>query len=121
MSDWRPGTKNPHGAYRPHEVLDLRYKTGGTPRAEISLVQTREGWRSKRGFSFRTGDWWGSSGPITDHCTPHPTREEAIREQINSLHNDFAKIKDAAQQREAREILAWADSLLPAQKDLFAA
>jgi hypothetical protein len=121
VSEWKPGTKNAHGVYCPHEVLELRYKVGGVPRAEIALVQTRKGWRSKCGFSFRSGDWWGSFGPITNHCTPYPTREDAIREQVNRMHNEFAKIKDTGQQREAREILAWADSLLPAQRDLFAA
>lgn len=120
MSKWQPGTKNENGVYRPHETLELLRKGGGL-RAEIALVQTPEGWRSKRGFSFFSGNWWGSSGPITDHCAPHSTREAAIREQIDRMHREFEHIDDASQQKEAREILAWADGLLPAQKDLFAA
>lgn len=119
--DWAPGTKNENGVYCPHETLEL-YRKGGGLRAEIALVQTTEGWRSKRGFSFFTGDWWGSSGPITDHGTAHPTREDAIKEQVDRMHREFVRITDASQQREAREILAWADAVLaPEQMDLFAA
>ncbi|CDO34547.1 hypothetical protein [Novosphingobium sp. KN65.2] len=120
MSDWLPGTKNAHGVYRPHEEIELHSK-GGARRAAIDLVETPEGWRSYRGFSFFTGNWWGSTGPITDACQPHPTRDDAIREQVARFHSDFEKLTDPSMQREAREIIAWAESLIPDQMDLFEA
>ncbi len=116
---WLPGTKNKHGVYRASEVLDLYRKSGGM-RAEIKLAQTPEGWRGNRGFNFMTGNWWGSSSPITDRDTLNPTREAAIRQQVDRLHADFANITEPAQQAEAREILRWADSLLSLkQTELF--
>lgn len=115
-----PGNKNEHGVYTPHEELEL-YRKGGGRRAAIDLVETPEGWRSYRGFAFFTGNWWGSTGPITDRCQPRPTREDAIREQIERFRRDFAKITDDGMQREAREIIAWAESLVPEQMDLFGA
>ncbi|AIT81255.1 hypothetical protein [Novosphingobium pentaromativorans] len=120
MSNWLPGTKNDCGVYCPHEELKL-YRKGGGRRAAIDLVETPEGWRSYRGFSFFTGSWWGSTGPITDDCQPHPRREDAIREQIARFHRDFAKLTDPSMQREAREIIEWAESLVPDQMDLFGA
>lgn len=117
--EWAPGTKNENGVYCPHEELEL-YRPGGGWMAAIKLARTVDGWRAYRSFSFFCGNWWGSSGPITDHCTAHPTREAAIKEQVANLHRAFAKLDDPSMQKEAQMILEWADNLCPAQMEMFA-
>lgn len=115
---WLPGSKNANGVFRPHEELELHRKGGGR-RAAVDVVCTPEGWRSSRAFSFFTGSWWGSCGPITDRCEAHTTREDAIREQIERMRREFAGLTDPSMQREAREIVEWAESLCPDQLNLF--
>lgn len=124
MDDWAPGTKNENGVYCPHEALSLKRESKGwrgCNRADVALVQTPEGWRGKTGFQLFSGSWWGHSGPLTDYCPPYPTREGAIQHCAAQFHKDFAKLDDPAMQREAREIIAWAEALCPAQMDLFGA
>jgi hypothetical protein len=122
--DWIPGQKNENGVYCPTEVLRMERNVKGwrgVARVEIDLVQTDVGWRAARGFSFFTGSHWGAFGPIDDHCTPHPTREAAIAEQVARMRREWSKLDEPSMQREASEMLAWLDSLNPAQLDLFAA
>ncbi|WP_260581226.1 hypothetical protein [Sphingopyxis sp. PET50] len=121
--DWIPGQKNDHGVYCPTEVLRMeRDKKGwcGVARVEIDLCESSDGWRGSRGFQFFSGDHWGSCSPMTDDGPLHPTREAAIKEQVERLHRDFANLDDPAMQKEAREMLEWADGLVPVQMDMFA-
>lgn len=124
MSDWTPGQKNKNGVYCPTEVLRMERNVKGrqgVARVEIDLVETDEGWRAARGFSFFTGSWWGSFSPITDDCSLHASREAAIAAEAERMRLEWSKLDDPSMQREASEMLAWLDSLNPAQLDLFAA
>lgn len=120
--NWAPGTKNGSGVYAPTEVLTLPHKRPGwrgCPRVEIDLVQTAEGWRSSLNFQFMSGTHQGQAHPTTDRCAVHPTRELAIKEQADGMRARFAKLSDASMRAEAREMIAWADGLIPAQRSLF--
>lgn len=121
--DWIPGQKNRNGVYCPTETLDMPRATKGwrgCHRVSIALAQTADGWRSHRSFSFFTGHCWGSGGPITDESPLHPTREAAIAEQVAHLRRQFAKLGIPSMQKEAAEMLEWADGLNPVQMEMFA-
>lgn len=118
---WEPNTKNDHGVYCPCERLTLRRKSGMTalPLAEIRLAETPDGWRGATSFNLSTGSLLGSSRPITDHSAPHGNRNEAVKSCTDYLIGQLSNLSDADGGREAREIIAWANSLCPAQLDLF--
>ena len=122
MTDRTPGTKNEHGVYCPHEVLRLPYeKKGwrGVDRVKIELVETPEGWRSEMSVAFFSGDFSYSGSAVSIHNKPHPTRRDAINEQVERLRYRLAKRVAPEMQGDVHKMLAWADSLNPDQMDLF--
>jgi hypothetical protein len=122
--DWIPGQKNRNGVYCPTETLVLQRDVKGwrgCPRVEIDLVELPDGWRSSLNYSFFTGNHMGSASPTTDHDPLHPTRRDAIAQQVEKLRGICVRLTDDSMQREGREMLAWAESLIPNQLDLFGA
>jgi hypothetical protein len=121
VTDWLPGTLNNAGVYCPTEVLRLpRDRKGwlGMDRCSIELCQTDEGWRSALNFQFFTGDLWGRGEPLSASGSVHATRAAAIGAKVEWMRARFANIS-GGHEKEAREILAWADGLNPSQGDLF--
>lgn len=117
-----PGQLSPYGVYTPTEVLVLsRDEKGwrGVSRAEVRLALTAEGWRASRAYSFFTGSHLGSYRPIFGADPAHQTREAAIKAMVEAFHAELDGISDPSMQREAQEIIAWAEALCPAQMDLF--
>ena len=78
-------TPNEHGVYTDREELRLFAKRGTIPLCEVRVADTAEGFRATACFAFQTGNWWGSSGPITDRDPPFPKREDAIAHAAGHL------------------------------------
>lgn len=117
-----PGQLSPYGVYTPTEVLLLqRAEKGwrGISRAEVRLALTADGWRASNAFAFFTGSQWGSWRPIYRTDPVHETREAAIKAMVERFHMEIGSVSEPGMQREAREIISWAESLCPAQGDLF--
>lgn len=93
----------------------------GIDRANIRLSRTDEGWRSSLSFCFFRSEHWGQWRPIYLTDTVHPTREAAIKQQIAWMRERFGALENPAMQREASEMIAWAEALVPDQMELFAA
>lgn len=118
-------SKNDCGVYTDREIIELpldRKGWRGSPLAEIRLAFTDAGWRAQIAFSFSTGSMWSCSSPITDHDPTFPRRDDAIAHAIGLMRKRMdARCFEDGMQAQRKKILAWLDSLRPAQADLFAA
>lgn len=116
---------NEHGVYPDQELLRLpRDKKGwqGIPRAEIALARCEDGWRAAHSYAFFTGSHLGSFRPIKASNAVHSSREAALAAEIAAFCRNVAGVQgEASMLREAQEMLAWAEGLIPAQGDLFSA
>lgn len=117
-------TCNEHGVYAADEILDLpRAVKGwcGMGLAEIRLVDLGTHWIWATGFQMHSGDFWGSGGPLTNH-DPYkaPTREAAIEAASANLRKSLSTRAEGGD-RDASAVMAWLDSLIPNQLDLFGA
>jgi hypothetical protein len=117
---------NAYGVYEPDERLSLpRPAKGwrGCNLADIRLGNLGEYWIWATSFQMHTGDCHGSSSPLMD--TPHrrglscraPTRESALDAAASYLRERLTKRAEHC--GEARAVLAWLDTLNPAQLNLF--
>ncbi len=122
-------TCNENGVYQADETLELpRAVKGwrGGPIAEIDLADMGTHWIWSTGFQMWGGDMWGSSSPLMDlEPTPFstcraPTREAAIELASAQLRKNLAKRAEEGD-RDARAVIAWLDTLIPDQLDLFGA
>ncbi len=123
--------KNKHGVYEDHDDYRLMDSRARISLAEVRVADTGSGWRARACFSFTTGNWWGSSGPITDRDPPFAAKEQAVAHAAAEL---FAQLSaapshaiEASMEPQHRKILAWLTSLAiaaperkPEQMELFA-
>lgn len=116
---------NEHGVYEPDERLCLP-RSDRADFAYITLADMGTHWIWATGFQMWSGDFWGSSSPLMDlEPTPFstcraPTRKAAIQlasERIRRQLSDRAAEGD----RDAVAVMAWLETLIPAQLDLFGA
>lgn len=116
---------NEYGVYQPDERLSLPRRDGADT-AYITLADMGAHWIWATGFQIWGGDFWGSSSPLMDlEPTPFstcraPTREAAIQLASSQLRNSLSKRADEGD-RDARAVMAWLDSLIPDQMELFGA
>ncbi|GLT00839.1 hypothetical protein GCM10007897_22290 [Sphingobium jiangsuense] len=113
---------NENGVYDPQECLTLHRDAKGwcgLPTAEIKLIDLGDYWLWATGFQMMQGDCCGSASPLSDmHGRRAPTRDAAIDAAGEYLRG---RIETRANESiDARRIVAWLDSLRPAQPDLFA-
>ncbi|GEM_PF-4162827 len=115
---------NEHGVFTPDEVLELpRPVKGwrGMGLAEIRLADLGAHWIWATGFQMHSGDFWGRGGPLMDN-EPYrtPTRQDAIAAASANLRKSLFKRADEGD-RDASAVMAWLDTLIPDQLDLFGA
>lgn len=114
---------NEHGVYMPSEVIELpRAVKGwrGGPLAEIMLADLGSHWIWATGFQLWGSDCWGSFSPLVDFDAHQAlTRETAIEQAAASIRKKVGS--RAAECRDAAAIVAWLDTLMPAQLDMFGA
>lgn len=116
-------TCNEHGVYQPDERLTLpRPVKGwrGGPIGEIDLADLGTHWIWATGFQLWGADCWGASSPLCDRDRYRaPSRDAAIQAACAYLR---AKVGPRAGEcKEAKAIVAWLDTLIPDQLDLFGA
>lgn len=120
---------NEHGVYTADEVLELpRPVKGwrGMGLAEIRLADLGTHWIWATGFQMHSSDFLGSSSPLTNHePTPYSncraaTRQDAIAAASANLRKSLSK-RAAEGDRDAAAVMAWLDTLIPNQLDLFGA
>lgn len=118
---------NEHGVYEADETLELpRAVKGwcGMGLADIKLANLGTHWIWATGFQMHSGDFWGCASPLSDHePTPHSnhrasSREEAIKAASAELRKHMSK-RAAKGDSDARAVMAWLDTLIPDQLDLF--
>lgn len=80
--------------------------------AEIRLLQLEDGWRAS--IDAQLGSR-GRSEPLSARLQPHPTRDAALEAAIERLRTWCGAEDDA------RPVIAWLDTLIPDQPDLFGA
>lgn len=118
-------TCNEHGVYTPDERLSLS-RSKGADTAYITLADMGTHWISATGFQIWGGDFWGSSSPLMDlEPTPFstcraPSRQVAIELASVDLRKRLAARADEGD-RDAKAIMAWLDTLITDQLDLFGA
>ncbi len=119
--------KNQHGVYAEHDDVRLIDGKARIPLAEIRVAETEDGWRATPSFMFTTGNWWGMSSPITDHCPAFPDRSLAIGHAAQKLSEDLSSAPWHAvtppMESQRRKILDWLAGLMtqqPAQLEMFA-
>lgn len=116
---------NEHGVYEPDERLSLPRRNGADI-AYITMADMGTHWIWAVGFQMWSGDWWGSSSPLMNlEPTPFSTcraasRQGAIELASTSLRRQLSERADEGD-RDARAVIAWLDTLMPAQLDLFGA
>lgn len=118
---------NQHGVYVDHD--DLRLMEGKTriALAEIRVAETPGGWRAATSFMFTTGNWWGSSSPITDRDPAFNSRDSAISHAAAELSRRLTEAPrhavEATMEGQRKKIIAWLASLMmsePQQLEMFA-
>jgi len=117
---------NENGVYEPDERFELPMpKKGwrGCPLAEIEIADLGTHWIWAVSYQMMTGNCAGRGSPLTDFDRPWgtsraPTRDAAIAAATADLRISMMKRGDC---RDARAVLAWLDTLRPAQLDLFGA
>lgn len=119
-------TPNEHGVYTDREELRLFTKKGAIPLCEVRVADTAEGFRATACFMFQTGNWLGSSGPITDRDPPFARREDAIAHAAGHLAEKLASAKNAVEpsmEGQRAQIVEWLTGLArgPDQLEMFAA
>lgn len=119
---------NAHGAYEPDERLSLpRPVKGwrGCNLADIEIANLGEYWIWATSFAMHTDDCRGSTSPLVDDgertWMSHraPTRDAAIDAAASHLRDRLTPRSERC--ADARAVLAWLDTLHPAQADLFGA
>lgn len=123
----REAEKNAHGVYAPHEVLTLpcdRKGWRGVETARIKLADLGGYWIWTTSFQMHSGDCLGSSSPLMDdtrdgvpNSSRAPTRDAAIERASARLRRTLEP--RAKEYADARAVLAWLETLRPAQGDLF--
>lgn len=97
------------------ERLALTDKLGEL--ARISLGEHEGRWFFSLGHQQRTGDMWGSGGPLgyhRDRDTGFPDRDAALAGAI-----EHARKWWSGREAEMAPHFAWLDTLIPEQPDLF--
>jgi hypothetical protein len=116
---------NRHGVYVDHD--DLRLMEGKTriALAEIRVAETPGGWRAATSFMFTTGNWWGSSSPITDRDPAFASRNGAVSHAASVLTKRLSDAPrhavEPTMEGQRKKIIAWLASLMmsePQQLDL---
>ena len=100
------------------EFLDLRDGRGEL--ASIRLGEHEGRWFFALSHQQRGGDIWGSAGPL-GFTEGRERRDFASRDEALSAAIAHAREKWAGREAEMAPHLAWLDTLIPAQPDLFAA
>lgn len=117
-------TCNENGVYQADETFELpRAVKGwcGVALAEIRLADLGTHWIWETGFQLHSGDFWGSGGPLTNHERYRaPTREAAIEAAATNLRKSLGA-RATEGDKDASAIMAWLETLIPAQLDLFGA
>lgn len=104
----------------PVEDFVLPHKRANAcPMAQIELGRFGEQWTNAVGFQQAAGDMWGHWEPMgyRDGREPerlHPTREAALSDAIGRLRLIMGRRPDQLAPQ-----LAWLDTLIPDQPDLF--
>lgn len=120
---------NEHGVYTADEALHLPHAAKGWrggPIGEIRLADLGTHWIWATSYQMHSGNWEGASSPLSDHePTPFsnhraPTREAAINAAGTELRRRLQKRVDE-RDRDACAVVAWLDTLVPDQLDLFGA
>ena len=75
--------------------------------SRIELVSNSAGWSYCFSAQTRYAGW--GYGPIVTFCTPHPTREVALRECVAKLREWVGKMEDP----EGKRLLSWLNSVDP--------
>lgn len=116
---------NQNGVYEPHELLTLDHgKNGyrGSPTAEIALVDIGDCWLWAADFSLMSdADCWGHGEPLSDWPSRRAESREAAIAAASAFYRERLGKRAENGSRDCRRILAWLDTLQPAQTDLFGA
>ena len=114
---------NAHGVYVDHDDIRLFDGKGRVPLAEVRVARTAEGWRATTGFGFTSGNWWGSSSPITDRDPAFPDRESAVAHAANKLADRLSTAPrhaiEPSMESQRAKIVAWLTGLSNRQPEQF--
>ena len=94
-------------------------RANACPLAQIELGRHGPGWVNCIGFQQDGGDCWGSWEPMgfwpgQEPCTTFATHDAALADAIDRMRS-----KLAGRPREMAQQIAWLDTLVPDQPDLF--
>ncbi|MEN2749325.1 hypothetical protein [Sphingomonas sp. T9W2] len=96
---------------------------GRVPLAEVRVAKTAAGWRATTGFSFTTGNWWGSSSPITDRDPVFPDRASAVANVAAKLADRLSSAPrhaiEPSMEGQRAKIVAWLVGLSHRQPEQF--
>lgn len=116
-------TANAHGVYVDHDDIRLVDGKGRVPLAEVRVAKTAAGWRATTGFSFTTGNWWGSSSPITDRDPVFPDRASAVANAAAKLADRLSSAPrhaiEPSMEGQRAKIVAWLVGLSNRQPEQF--